>query len=300
MKGFKGFNEDMTSSGYQYKEGGVFEHEGPVRLCESGFHFCEVPHDVFAHNSPACSIYHEVEAEGVSMEKSFDSKRVASKLKVKARIDVSDICKMAVKSFFAWFGFEEKIKAATSTVARDYGAASAGDMGAANTGDKGAANAGSRGVANAGDFGAANAGDYGVARAGEHGAANAGKYGVASAGYYGAANAGDYGAANSGGTGVANAGKRGLARAENSSAANAGDYGMACAGRMGAASVGKYGIAVVSTDGKVKGDIGALLIFIERFGENEIISYAVEKVDGEKIKANTWYKLIYGKIVETE
>ena len=194
--GYKGFDKDMKCRGFQYETGKEYECNEPVKLCESGFHFCEYPHEVFAYypagNNNRFAI---VEAEGVSEEHGDDSKRVSKKLRINAEISVFEICRMAVRVFFENFGFKGKVASSD--------AANAGNCGAANAGDYGAANAGNCGAANAGDYGAANAGDCGVANAGDCGAANAGDYGAANAGDCGAANAGDYGAANAGDCGVA-------------------------------------------------------------------------------------------------
>ena len=115
------------------------------------------------------------------------------------------------------------------------------------------------------------------------------------------ANAGDYGAANAGNCGAANAGYKG--------AANAGDYGAANAGNCGAAIsrgeaiVGKYGVAVARGDEKsknrAKGKIGSILVIALENNENfEIKDFAVGIIDGEKIKADTWYRLENGQLVE--
>ena len=104
------------------------------------------------------------------------------------------------------------------------------------------------------------------------------------------ANAGDGGAANAGDWGAANAGDRG--------AANAGDRGAANAGDGGAASSGKNGVSICSTQGKVKGGVGAILVLVNRddFGNN--VNFKAEQVDGKKIKSDTWYKLVDGKFTE--
>ena len=39
VKGFKGFNEDLTCRGFQYEIGKTYKHNGEVELCRSGFHF---------------------------------------------------------------------------------------------------------------------------------------------------------------------------------------------------------------------------------------------------------------------
>ena len=91
--------------------------------------------------------------------------------------------------------------------------------------------------------------------------------------------------------------------------ANAGNYGAANAGDCGAAIsrgeaiVGKYGVAVARGDEKcknrAKGKIGSILVIaLENDGDFEIKDFAVGIVDGEKIKADTWYKLENGQLVE--
>ena len=115
------------------------------------------------------------------------------------------------------------------------------------------------------------------ANAGYKGVANAGYKGAANAGYKGAANAGDYGAANAGNCGVA------ISRGE--------------------AIVGEYGVAVARGDEKsknrVKGKIGSILVIVLENDEDfEIKDFAVGIVDGEKIKADTWYMVKNGQLVE--
>ena len=103
-------------------------------------------------------------------------------------------------------------------------------------------------------------------------------------------NAGDGGAANAGDGGAANAGDRG--------AANAGDWGTANAGDRGAASVGKNGVAIAATQGKVKGQIGAVLVLVNRNNDGDVTDFAAKPVDGTTIKADTWYTLKDGEFVE--
>ena len=112
--------------------------------------------------------------------------------------------------------------------------------------------------------------------------ATAGDYGAATAGYGGAATAGDYGAAT--------AGERG--------AATDGDYGAATS--RGSSAVGKNGIACVRGNNvRVKGGIGAVLVIAEEHPTNYNIAHwkAVE-VDGKTVKADTWYRLVDGELVE--
>ena len=146
----------------------------------------------------------------------------------------------------------------------------------------------------------ATAGNYGAATAGDSGAATAGNYGAATAGYRGAATAGDSGAATAGNSGAATAGNYG--------AATAGDYGAATAGYRGAATSrgksasGENGLSVArGNDVRVKGGLGAILVIAEEKTDNyDIVDWKAVVVDGEKIKADTWYKLENGELVEVE
>ena len=290
MIGYKGFDKDFKCRGMQYEVGKEYEHDGKVKLCESGFHFCENPQGVFGHYAPGNgNRFAVVEADEVSDERESDSKRVAKKLKIKSEISVFEMCRIAVDVFFENFGFKKKIESAEGNSAGDRGAASAGDYGAASAGDYGAASAGYQGAASAGDYGAARAGYQGAASAGDRGAASAGNRGAASAGDYGAASAGDYGAASAGDYG----------------AASAGYYGAASAGDRGAAEVGRLGVAVVGNSGRVKGKKGSVLVarkieYNDGTNEYEVADWACALVDGKEIKEDTWYVLKDGKLVEEE
>ena len=172
MKAYKGFNKDMTCRGFQYAEGGTYElPEGETpKLCESGFHACEAPIDCLKYYTPADSVYHEVELDGVTTETdSDDSKRVGSKIKIGARLDIANLCRMQ---------FEYVKERCTDENNADEGKpATAGNYGAATAGYRGAATAGDSGAATAGNYGAATAGNYGAATA--RGSASVGKNGIA-------------------------------------------------------------------------------------------------------------------------
>lgn len=86
-----------------------------------------------------------------------------------------------------------------------------------------------------------------------------------------------------------------------------GDYGAASAtGYQGAASAtGRDSVALAAgKDGRVKGALGCAIFAVERGAWTgrtyPIISAAAAIVDGEKIKADTWYALVNGEFVEAE
>ena len=314
MKAYKGFDKNLQCRGLQYEIGGTQEVD-KVKLCNQGLHACEAPLDVFRYYAPGeGSRYCEVEMDGVSDERGDDSKRVAKKLTVGAEIGIPGLVKAHVEYVKAHTTMEHTDqKAATAgdcgaATAGDCGAATAGDCGAATAGDCGAATAGVYGAATAGDYGAATAGDYGAATAGARGAATAGARGVATAGDCGAATAGDCGAATAGDCGAATAGARGAATAGARGAATAGARGAATAGVYGAAtakgtvSVGKNGCGLVrGNDVKIKGGLGAVLVICEENADNcDIKEWKAFVVDGTDIRADTWYKLVKGKLVEAE
>ena len=83
-------------------------------------------------------------------------------------------------------------------------------------------------------------------------------------------------------------------------AASAGSYGAACS--RGSVSVGKNGVACVrGNDVKARGGLGAvLLIAEENVNDYDLAAWKAAVVDGETIKADTWYELKDGKFVEVE
>ena len=122
----------------------------------------------------------------------------------------------------------------------------------------------------------------------------------ATAGYRGAATAGDSGAATAGDRGAATAGNYGAATAGNYGAATAGDSGAATA--RGKASTGSNGLSVARGNNvQVKGGIGAILVIAEeREDTYDIVDWKAVLVDGEVVKADTWYRLENGELVEVD
>ena len=101
--------------------------------------------------------------------------------------------------------------------------------------------------------------------------------------------------------------KEAVAVGDKESAA-AGAYGSAAAGWRGSAvsrgcsSTDKNGIAVVRGNGvKAKGGLGTILVIaIEKRDSYDIAEWKAAVVDGETIKADTWYTLKDGEFVEVQ
>ena len=327
MEVFKGTDRNMRSDGLQYEIGKTVEVEGDIKMRDHGLHACEMPLDVLAYYAPCESRYFEAELEDVSEERRKDSKRVGRRLTLGAELSLAGLVEAQVEYVSARTGDANAERctgdhgAASATGA--YGAASAtgfqgvasatgfngaasatGFQGAASaTGFNGAASAtGVQGVASATEFnGAASAtGFNGAASAtGNHGAASAtGFQSAASAtGAYGAASAtGAYGAASA--TGV-----QGVASATgfNGAASATGFQGAASAtGNHGVASATGVGCVAMTTDchGMVKGAVGNAIVCVERGDWDEktfpIKAILAAIVDGETIKADTWYTVVDG------
>ena len=114
-----------------------------------------------------------------------------------------------------------------------------------------------------------------------------------------AASAGERGSASAGERGSASAGESGSASAGSWGSASAGESGSASAGYSGSASAGENGIACCR-GGKVKGGIGCAICCAELDDNGNNIGIAAAIVDGEKIKADTWYTVKNGQFVEAK
>ena len=332
IKSYKGFNKDMTCRGFQYEEGKEYKEE-TADACHSGFHACEYPLDCLGYYSPNESVYHEVEQSGEFDRGEDDSKVASTKIKIGARLDISGLVKAAIDFTMSRVKKEEKSD-------EDYGASSAtgykgassatGYKGASSaTGDYGASSAtGNCGASSAtGNCGASSAtGNYGASSAtGDKGASSAtGNCGASSAtGYKGASSAtGDYGASSATG----NCGTSSATGYKGASSAT-GDYGASSAtGNCGASSATGYcgassannpeSVAVAwGYKGKAMGVLGSHIVLAEwkyigkedddRYDKSEqeaweFVGAKMFRVDGEKVKPDTWYRLENGELLEVE
>ena len=82
--------------------------------------------------------------------------------------------------------------------------------------------------------------------------------------------------------------------------ATAGNYGAATA--RGKASTGSNGLSVArGKNVQVKGGIGAILVIAEeREDTYDIVDWKAVLVDGKIVKADTWYRLENGELVEVD
>ena len=277
-KGYKGFKKGLIcdSTGknpFQYAENTTFE-ESDAKICDCGLHFCENPFDVldyygFVGNNGTLNEFAEVEALDECL--TDDNKKfVTKKLHVGAKLSIAGLVQAFVD--FTFGKVDWKNGAATNT----------GNWSAAtNTGNRSAAtNTGNRSVAtntgyqsaatNTGDWSAAtNTGDWSAAT-------NTGNWSVAT-------NTGDWSVATN--TGY------------QSAATNTGDWSVA-------AVEGKESFAIATgIEGKAKGSLGCYIAVAEYEKTEDgyhLVDFKSHIVDGETIKADTFYMLKNGEFVEVE
>ena len=282
MKAYKGFNKDMTCTPkggkpFQYKEGETYE-EPEAYLCKRGFHACLDPLDCLNYYDICNGVYHEVELDDVFEEHHpEDTKVCGRKIKIGAKLSIKDIVKSSVDFTM------ERVKKEGGTNSGDYAnLASSGDY--AN-------------LASSGDYAnLAISGDY----------AN-----LASSGYYAnLASSGDYAKLASSGNNAnlassgdyANLASSGdnanlASSGDNANLASSGDYAKL-------ASSGNNNVVMsAGIDGKVKAAIGNWIAIAEwqiRGGHFVPVGIVSAQVDGEKVKADTWYKCENGQLMEAE
>ena len=224
MKCYKGFDKDLKCRDFQYGIGKEYEEER-AEICDTGFHACENPLDVFGYYAPADSRYCEVDLDA-NDQKSDDSKRVGKKISIKAEIGIAGIIKAGVEYIKDQVNWDDDKKSNTGNCSA-----------ATNTGDWSAAT-------NTGDCSAAT-------------------------------NTGNWSAAT-------NTGSRSAATVE-----------------------GKESVAMaIGCNSKAKGSIGCFIVLAEwkKFEDEtyHIVDVKSAKVDGAKIKPDTFYKLVNGEFIEEE
>jgi hypothetical protein len=268
IHGFKGFDKNMQCRGFQFEEGKEYETDEAM-ACQSGFHACEYPLDVFCYYDPANSIYRTVEQSGKIDRHDGDTKVASTKIKIGATIDIKGL----IKESFDYI----KERCTNSKSGENYCALTGGDMSALTGGDMSALTGGDR-SALTGDYRSALTGGYKSALTG-------GDRSALTGGYSSALTGGDMSALTGGYRSALTGGDR---------SALTGDYRSALTG--GAYSV-VYGCG---KEAKVRGGIGSVLALVEFDDEYNLTKVKVRPVDGKKIKADTWYTLEDGKFVEVK
>ena len=287
MKAYKGFDKDLKCRGFQYEIGKEYE-EKEAKVCEKGFHACENPLDVLHYYHPYNgSRYCEVEQSGELSKHDAGSKVASTKIKIGDELGLKGIIQAGIS--FVLDKTEWNDGTAISTDGQSVATNTKDRSIAINTGHHSAAtNIGDRSTTiNTGFYSAAtNAG-------GCSSAINTGHYSAAmNTGHHSATmNTGDQSiAVNLGGRSIA------TSTGDRSTATSIGYHSAAEVG-------GGESVAIVTGyKSKAKAGLGSAIVIVERGDWNgetyPLINIRAAIVDGEKIKADTWYTLINGEFVE--
>ena len=319
IKSYKGFDKDLSCRGYQYEIGKEFVHDGEVSCCDSGFHACMNPLDVFSYYPPSNSRYCSVEQSGELKKDDNLSKVSSSKIFIQNEIGLHGLIDEGLKYIFENVKEENAIESKTeeysiaaNTIYQSASINKAFCSVSVNTGDYSVAS-------NKGDYSSTvNTGDCSVSK-------NVGDFSVAcNTGHNSAVTNTGFSSASS------NTGTRSMALNEGkySSSTNTGNFSTAMnTGHFSASTntgsyslstnTGEYSTAInVGNNSKAKvegensiavvtgynsgavGVIGSWLVLTERDINYKIIEVRSVKVDGDKIKPNVFYKLENRDIVK--
>ena len=97
IKSYKGFDKNLRCRGFQYKIGGIYEMDGKIKMCNRGFHACESPFDVFDYYTMIDSRFCEVEQDGNISKWDRGTKICSSKIKIKAELKLADMINLGVE-----------------------------------------------------------------------------------------------------------------------------------------------------------------------------------------------------------
>ena len=302
IKSYKGFDKNMQCRGFQYEVGKEYEMDGEIKCCNRGFHACKSPMEVWDYYDMISSRYAEVEQSGKIDEEEKSTKVCSSHIKIKAELKLADIINIGVE----WLkDITSPSKVKTDGALNDNGdrrkqIGSSGDY--AKIGSSGySAKIGSSGdsakIGSSGDYAQiGSSGDY--AKIGSSGySAKIGSSGDSAK----IGSSGDYAQIGSSGD-YAQIGSSGYSAQIGSSgySAQIGSSGYSAKiDSTGEDSV----IMCAGNKSKAKAKIGSWITLAEwewSDDKNRYVPVCVktEYVDGENIKADTWYQLKNGKFVE--
>jgi hypothetical protein len=288
MKTYKGFDKDMKCQGFQFKEGEEYSLPDGKKpeCCKIGFHACENPLDTLRYYGPCGNKFHEVDQSGDLDKATDDTKIASSKIKIGAEINLKSMIDLGIKFIF------EKIKNIKSGYSSP--SATSGDSSpSATSGDysHSATSGYSSPSATSGDYSHSATSGYS-----SHSATSGDYSHSATSGYYSpSATSGDYSHSATSGDSSPSATSGDYSHSatsgDSSHSATSGDYSHS-------ATSGKNSIAcAIGREAKAKTTKGNWLVLSEYDSDCNVKSVKTIKVDGKKIKADTWYVLRNGKFV---
>jgi hypothetical protein len=310
---YKAFDKNMRCRDFQYEVGREYEMDGDIKCCNRGFHACKNPLEVWDYYDMLNSRFAEVEQSGKIDEKGNSTKVCSSHIKIKAELKLADIIKVGVE----WLkDITSPSKFKTDGALNDNGDRSKqigssgyfAQIGSSGNSAKIGSSGNSAKIGSSGDY--AQIGSSGnSAKIGSSG--NSAKIG--SSGYY--AQIGSSGnSAQIGSSGnsaqIGSSGNYAQIGSSGDSAKIGSSGNYAQIGSSGNyAQIDSTGedsvIMCAGNNSMAKAKAGSWITLSEWKWNNEKSRYIptcvkTEYVDGENIKADTWYRLKNGKFVEVE
>ena len=299
---YKGFDKNMKCRGFQYEVGKEYDMDGEIKCCNRGFHACKSPLEVWDYYDMLNSRFAEVEQSGKIDEEENSTKVCSSHIKIKAELKLADIINIGVE----WLkDITSPSKVKTDGILNDNGdrkkqIGSSGDY--AQIGSSGdSAKIGSSGdyakIGSSGDYAQIGSSGYSAkigssgesAKIGSSGdSAKIGSSGdsakIGSSGYSAKiGSSGDYAKIGSSGD-YAKIGSSGYSAKIDSTGE---DSVIMCAGNSSRAKA-KVGSWITLAEWK----------WSDKKKRDVPVCVKTEYVDGQNIKADTWYQLKNGKFVE--
>ena len=308
---YKAFDKNMQCRNFKYEVGKEYEMDGEIKCCNRGFHACKSPMEVWDYYDMLTSRYAEVEQSGKIDEEEKSTKVCSSHIKIKAELKLSDIINIGVE----WLkDITSPSKVKTDVALNDNGdrKKQIGSSGySAQIGSSGySAQIGSSGysaqIGSSGDSAQIGSSGY-SAQIGSSG--DSAKIG--SSGYSAQIGSSGYSAQIGSSGDSAKIGSSG----DSAQIGSSGDY--AKIGSSGdSAKIGSSGdsaqidstgedsvIMCAGDKSKAKAKVGSWITLAEwkwndEKNRNVPVCVKTEYVDGENIKADTWYQLKNGNFVE--
>jgi len=317
---YKGFDKNLKCRDFQYEVGKEYKMDGDIKCCERGFHACESPLEVFDHYDMLNSRFAEVEQSG-EIDKEEDTTKVcSSKIKIKAELNLADIVNLGVE-WIKDVTSPSKLKKETDLNDNGNNSAQIGSSGySAQIGSSGdSAKIGSSGdsakIGSSGDYAKIGSSGY-SAQIGSSGySAQIGSSGdsaqIGSSGDYAQIGSSGYSAQIGSSGDSAQIGSSGYSAKIGSSGDSAKIGSSGDSAKIGSSgdsakieSTGKHSVVMAAGNNSIaKAKIGSWITLSEWDCINGVwipICVKTEQVDGERIKADTFYKLVNGEFKEVE
>ena len=290
---YKGFDKNMECRGFKYEVGKEYEMDGEIKCCNRGFHACKSPIEVWDYYDMLNSRFAEVEQSGKIDEEEKSTKICSSRIKIKAELKLADIINIGVE-WLKDITSPSKVKTDGELNDNGYRRKQIGSSGdSAKIGSSGY----SAKIGSSGDY--AKIGSSGdSAQIGSSG--NSAQIG-SSGNYAQIGSSGNYAQIGSSGDSaqIGSSGDSAKIGSSGNSAqiGSSGNYDkidstgedsvIMCAGNSSIAKA-KVGSWITLTEWK----------WSDEKKHNVPVCVKTEYVDGEDIKADTWYQLKNGKFVE--